>query len=150
MWEPRRLATLWAFTACYRDSLTFFTIIFFSVLMFYQLLHEAHYGCFLCINSIKIITFNSAVGRAIISNRLAKLQRDFRRYWAQTVTGIPAKMIEVLRDFRGFRQIIEVNSFEVQCMYVLHWTLTQMCKLHHPGCWTHEKLYICCIRRNPS
>jgi hypothetical protein len=22
MWEPRRLTTLWAFTACYRDSLT--------------------------------------------------------------------------------------------------------------------------------
>jgi hypothetical protein len=24
MWEPRRLTTLWAFTACYRDSFTFF------------------------------------------------------------------------------------------------------------------------------
>jgi hypothetical protein len=24
MWEPRRLTTLWAFTACYRDSITFF------------------------------------------------------------------------------------------------------------------------------
>jgi hypothetical protein len=23
-WEPRRLTTLWATTACYRDSLTFF------------------------------------------------------------------------------------------------------------------------------
>jgi hypothetical protein len=23
MWEPRRLTTLWAFTACYRDSYTF-------------------------------------------------------------------------------------------------------------------------------
>jgi hypothetical protein len=23
MWEPRRLRTLWAFTACYRDSFTF-------------------------------------------------------------------------------------------------------------------------------
>jgi hypothetical protein len=26
MWEPRRLTTLWAFAACYRDSFTFFTI----------------------------------------------------------------------------------------------------------------------------
>jgi hypothetical protein len=25
MWEPRRLTTLWAFMACYRDSFTFFT-----------------------------------------------------------------------------------------------------------------------------
>jgi hypothetical protein len=25
MWEPRRLTTLWAFTACYRDSFTFFS-----------------------------------------------------------------------------------------------------------------------------
>jgi hypothetical protein len=24
MWEPRRLTTLWASTACYRDSFTFF------------------------------------------------------------------------------------------------------------------------------
>jgi hypothetical protein len=24
MWEPRRLTTLWAFTACYRDSFTLF------------------------------------------------------------------------------------------------------------------------------
>jgi hypothetical protein len=23
MWEPRRLTTLWAFTACYRDSFTY-------------------------------------------------------------------------------------------------------------------------------
>jgi hypothetical protein len=27
MWEPRRLRTLWAFTACYRDSFTFFTFL---------------------------------------------------------------------------------------------------------------------------
>jgi hypothetical protein len=26
MWEPRRLTTLWAFTACYRDSFTFFNL----------------------------------------------------------------------------------------------------------------------------
>jgi hypothetical protein len=25
MWEPRRLTALWASTACYRDSFTFFT-----------------------------------------------------------------------------------------------------------------------------
>jgi hypothetical protein len=24
MWEPRRHTTIWAFTACYRDSFTFF------------------------------------------------------------------------------------------------------------------------------
>jgi hypothetical protein len=24
MWDPQRLTTLWAFTACYRDSFTFF------------------------------------------------------------------------------------------------------------------------------
>jgi hypothetical protein len=28
MWEPRRLTTLWAFTAYYRDSFTFFTLVF--------------------------------------------------------------------------------------------------------------------------
>jgi hypothetical protein len=27
MWEPRRFKTLWAFTACYRDSFTFFYIV---------------------------------------------------------------------------------------------------------------------------
>jgi hypothetical protein len=25
MWEPRRLTTLWAYTACYRDSFTLLT-----------------------------------------------------------------------------------------------------------------------------
>jgi hypothetical protein len=28
IWEPRRLRTLWAPTACYRDSFTFFYLIF--------------------------------------------------------------------------------------------------------------------------
>jgi hypothetical protein len=27
MWEPRRLTTLWPFTACYRDSFTFYIFI---------------------------------------------------------------------------------------------------------------------------
>jgi hypothetical protein len=26
MWDPQRLTTLWASTACYRDSFTFFTL----------------------------------------------------------------------------------------------------------------------------
>jgi hypothetical protein len=26
-WEPRRLTTLWAFTACYRDSFTFLIVV---------------------------------------------------------------------------------------------------------------------------
>jgi hypothetical protein len=26
MWEPRRLTTLWAFTACYRESFTFYQL----------------------------------------------------------------------------------------------------------------------------
>jgi hypothetical protein len=26
MWEPRHFTTVWAFTACYRDSFTFFTL----------------------------------------------------------------------------------------------------------------------------
>jgi hypothetical protein len=25
IWEPRRLTTIWAFTACYSDSFTFYT-----------------------------------------------------------------------------------------------------------------------------
>jgi hypothetical protein len=27
MWDPQRLTTLWAFTACYRDSFTYFTLL---------------------------------------------------------------------------------------------------------------------------
>jgi hypothetical protein len=41
MWEPRRLTTLWAFTACYRDSFTFslhkLLYMFRLVLAFYLL-----------------------------------------------------------------------------------------------------------------
>jgi hypothetical protein len=32
MWDPRRLTTLWVFTACYRDSFTFFTFLRFTAL----------------------------------------------------------------------------------------------------------------------
>jgi hypothetical protein len=33
MWEPRRLTTPWAFTACYRDSFTFYVLSFSNVLV---------------------------------------------------------------------------------------------------------------------
>jgi hypothetical protein len=35
MWEPRRLTTLWAFTACYRDSFAFFNSILKKELRFF-------------------------------------------------------------------------------------------------------------------
>jgi hypothetical protein len=31
MWEPRRLTTLWTFTACYKDSFTFIFIYLFCI-----------------------------------------------------------------------------------------------------------------------
>jgi hypothetical protein len=33
MWEPRRLTTLWASTACYRDSLFFLLIILYKAVL---------------------------------------------------------------------------------------------------------------------
>jgi hypothetical protein len=33
MWEPRHLTLLWAFTACYRDSFTYFTLLTYYVLI---------------------------------------------------------------------------------------------------------------------
>jgi hypothetical protein len=33
MWEPRRLTTLWAFTACYKDSFTSYLFTDFCRLM---------------------------------------------------------------------------------------------------------------------
>jgi hypothetical protein len=33
MWEPQHLTTLWAFTACYRDSITFFYLYLDNVLL---------------------------------------------------------------------------------------------------------------------
>jgi hypothetical protein len=32
MWEPQRFTTLWAFTACYRDSFTFLSFYFLNAL----------------------------------------------------------------------------------------------------------------------
>jgi hypothetical protein len=40
MWEPRRLTTLWASTACYRDSFTFFRTFHASTLTRYSVLHD--------------------------------------------------------------------------------------------------------------
>jgi hypothetical protein len=44
MWEPRRLTNLWAFTACYRDSFTFFlcpTGPIYSTKILLRILHTA-------------------------------------------------------------------------------------------------------------
>jgi hypothetical protein len=35
MWEPRRLTTLWAFTACYMDSFTFFFLLVLKSAVFF-------------------------------------------------------------------------------------------------------------------
>jgi hypothetical protein len=35
MWQPQRLTTLWAFTACYRDSFTFFYCVY-EISLFYS------------------------------------------------------------------------------------------------------------------
>jgi hypothetical protein len=43
MWEPRRLTTLWASTACYRDSFTFYLHIFY----FYNIIIVENYKYFL-------------------------------------------------------------------------------------------------------
>jgi hypothetical protein len=40
MWKPRRLTTLWAFTACYRDSFTF--LLTYSKLVIYSLTAHFH------------------------------------------------------------------------------------------------------------
>jgi hypothetical protein len=36
MWEPRRLTNLWASTACYRDSFTFFFYLYLILKLFLQ------------------------------------------------------------------------------------------------------------------
>jgi hypothetical protein len=47
MWELRRLTTLWASTACYRDSFTYYDPIFLLVIFHSSLLikHDYTLGC---------------------------------------------------------------------------------------------------------
>jgi hypothetical protein len=51
MWEHRHLTTLWAFTACYRDSCTFFT---FMKSCYFVFNHSVH----LCPNLYSIFTIH--------------------------------------------------------------------------------------------
>jgi hypothetical protein len=44
MWEPRRLTTLWAFTACYRDNFTFYLSITCSNLEPALIICTSHYN----------------------------------------------------------------------------------------------------------
>jgi hypothetical protein len=39
MWEPQCITTLWAFTACYRDSFTFFHTPSYSRIQYFPALH---------------------------------------------------------------------------------------------------------------
>jgi hypothetical protein len=63
MWEPQPLTTLWAFSACYRDSFTF-TVVWYVVpcnlLHRYQLFGRTF--C-LCIQGIRLTVFISDNGR---------------------------------------------------------------------------------------
>jgi hypothetical protein len=45
MWEPRRLTTLWAFTACYRDS---FSFTFYKVCKTIMQKHKKKHAYALC------------------------------------------------------------------------------------------------------
>jgi hypothetical protein len=50
MWEPRRLSTLWAFMACYRDSFTFLhehlcSIISYIIILTAEVLAWANLSC---------------------------------------------------------------------------------------------------------
>jgi hypothetical protein len=46
MWEPRRLTTLWALTACYRDSFTLFFNPFFTT---YESVDETYMSVRCCV-----------------------------------------------------------------------------------------------------
>jgi hypothetical protein len=51
MWEPRRLTTLWAFMACYRDS---FTVRF--IIHYYTEIRQIKLGTFIIISRKHVIT----------------------------------------------------------------------------------------------
>jgi hypothetical protein len=53
MWKPRRLTTLWAFTACYRDSFTFLDELYDYA--FYMANGESSYYCGACVERLRSV-----------------------------------------------------------------------------------------------
>jgi hypothetical protein len=54
MWDPQRLTTLWAFTACYRDSITFF---FYTLILYTYYYYYYYYSTYLQSEPFLSITF---------------------------------------------------------------------------------------------
>jgi hypothetical protein len=102
MWEPRPLTPLWAFTACYRDSFTFF--FFTKVALTGKHTGHASYNkprWFTLI--IKCIYYNSSI--YIFNTELLKLQKRWGlmiRCWSvsgsRQYTGINFLLIKIVRS----------------------------------------------------
>jgi hypothetical protein len=58
MWEPRRITTLWAFTACYRDSFTFITVMTMKISVIYYVSAEPTVSIFRAVlHSVTFVPF---------------------------------------------------------------------------------------------
>jgi hypothetical protein len=68
MWEHRRLTTLWAFTACYRDSLPFFVPFTLYILLHASVLSK-------CLANLILLNLN-----VIIFGEEYKFWTSFNRY----------------------------------------------------------------------
>jgi hypothetical protein len=77
MWEPRRLTTLWAFMACYRDSFTFFTFLPFST-------GQKHWESTTGLKQAKGLISGPSAKR---TKDLLKLNRDQLRWVVGLLTG---------------------------------------------------------------
>jgi hypothetical protein len=62
MWDPQRLTTLWASTACYRDSFTLlvlcYTSIFCDITRCSSLKVNRHFGCLLHVGFLLVLPFD--------------------------------------------------------------------------------------------
>jgi hypothetical protein len=77
MWEPRRFTTLWASTACYRDSFTFTmdNIIFF---FFNFTLHSFWNTLSYVYTGPKFVASNYLVGNPRVQQFVLELRQHFR------------------------------------------------------------------------
>jgi hypothetical protein len=72
MWEPRRLTNLWAFTACYRDSFTFFYL--FTALNFPRYCDSGVLNILVSLESTDFLTLQPA--SAGVRNEAPKLTTE--------------------------------------------------------------------------
>jgi hypothetical protein len=94
MWQPRCLTTLWAFTACYRDSFTFFATYYRRIFWHFGWLIIRNLGprIHIVVNSLEIEVFGNWLGLFLLK-KSEVVSKQFSILHMEAVHHYPGELI---------------------------------------------------------